>query len=97
ALRVAAGRRRDCTDASRSSYFEKVWGALGLFVYFAAELVKANITMAYWTLSPIGKLRPAILAVPLEEGMTDAEITILASLITLTPGTLSLDVSTDRT
>ncbi len=37
----------------------------------------------------------AIVAIPLD-AKTDREITLLANLITLTPGTLSLDVSEDR-
>ena len=36
-----------------------------------------------------------MVAIPLD-AETDAEITLLANLITLTPGTLSLDVSDDR-
>ena len=40
-------------------------------------------------------LRPGIVAFPLT-ATSDAEITLLANLITLTPGTLSLDVSDDR-
>jgi multicomponent Na+:H+ antiporter subunit E len=40
-------------------------------------------------------MRPGIIAIPLD-ARTDLEITLLANLITLTPGTLSLDVSADR-
>jgi multicomponent Na+:H+ antiporter subunit E len=40
-------------------------------------------------------LRPAFVAFPLT-ATRDAEITLLANLITLTPGTLSVDVSEDR-
>jgi multicomponent Na+:H+ antiporter subunit E len=40
-------------------------------------------------------LRPGIIAFPLTV-TRDAEITVLANLITLTPGTLSVDVSEDR-
>ena len=39
--------------------------------------------------------RSGIIGVPLD-APTDLEITTLANLISLTPGTLSLDVSTDR-
>jgi multicomponent Na+:H+ antiporter subunit E len=40
-------------------------------------------------------MRPAVLGIPLDlEG--DLEITFFANIITLTPGTLSLDVSSDR-
>ena len=40
-------------------------------------------------------MRPGIVAIPLE-ARTDDEITLLANVISLTPGTLSLDVSDDR-
>ena len=39
--------------------------------------------------------RPGIIAVPLD-AKTDVEITLLANLVSLTPGTISLDVSDDR-
>ena len=38
---------------------------------------------------------PGVIAVPLD-AKTDAEITLLANLITLTPGSVSLDLSPDR-
>ncbi len=41
-------------------------------------------------------MRPGAVAIPLD-AKTDTEITVLANLLTLTPGTLSLDVSEDRT
>jgi multicomponent Na+:H+ antiporter subunit E len=40
-------------------------------------------------------MKPGIVEVPLE-AKTSLEITLLANLISLTPGTLSLDVSDDR-
>jgi len=40
-------------------------------------------------------MRPGIVAVPLE-ARSDIEITLFANLLTLTPGTLSLDVSSDK-
>ena len=43
----------------------------------------------------MSSLSPGIVAVPLDL-TSDAGITVLANLITLTPGTLSLDVSPDR-
>ena len=41
------------------------------------------------------RLKPGIFAYPLKVDR-DFEITLLANLITLTPGTLSVDVSADR-
>lgn len=66
-----------------------------LAVYFLRELIMANLTMAYYVLSPLDRIRPAIVGVPLSP-MTDTELSLLANLITLTPGTLSVDVSPDK-
>lgn len=65
-----------------------------LFIY---ELMVSAIRVAIVVLTPNlrAALRPAIVAVPLTV-KSDAEITLLANLITLTPGTLSIDVSEDR-
>lgn len=63
--------------------------------FFLYELVLANLRLAYDSLRPTRQLRPGIIAVPLDLE-TDWEITVLSNLITLTPGTLSLDVSPDR-
>ena len=80
----------------RGSYYHKVGRTAYFCFYVIVELVIANVKMAYYTLSPLRKLKPGVLAVPLVEDLTDTELTILANLITLTPGTLSLDVSADR-
>jgi len=67
-----------------------------LLIYFLKELIIANVTMAYYVLSPLDRVRPAIVGVPIAPNMTDTEISLLANLITLTPGTLSVDVSPDK-
>lgn len=66
-----------------------------LLSYFLRELLIANILMAYYVLSPLSRIRPAIVDVPLAP-MSDAELALLANLITLTPGTLSVDVAPDK-
>lgn len=76
-------------------YFVKVPRVLGLLAFFTWEVIVANIRVAISVLSPLRRLRPGIVAIPLDV-RTDAEITLLANLITLTPGTMSLDISTDR-
>ena len=48
-----------------------------------------------YIITPKHRMKPSIIAVPLS-AEKDFEITILANLITLTPGTLSLDVSSDK-
>ena len=74
---------------------EKVPKALGLLLYFLKEILLSNAAVARSLLSPVSSLTPGIVAVPLDL-KSDAGITVLANLITLTPGTLSLDVSPDR-
>ncbi|HSI91657.1 MAG TPA: Na+/H+ antiporter subunit E [Adhaeribacter sp.] len=77
------------------NYFRKLPKAVAFFFFFLKELIKANLKIAYDIVTPNYQLRPAIIALPLTV-QTDREITLLAILITLTPGTLSLDVSEDK-
>ena len=76
-------------------YFRRVFKAIALFAYFVTELVRSSFRVAYDVLTPTINARPGIVAVPLD-ARTDAEITLLANLIGLTPGSLGLDVSSDR-
>jgi multicomponent Na+:H+ antiporter subunit E len=76
-------------------YFLKVKQIFNLGAVFAWELLLANLRIAYEVITPTHYMKPGVVAIPLDV-TTDAEITLLANLITLTPGTLSLDVSQDR-
>lgn len=78
-----------------SGYIRKVPRVIRFLFFFIKELVRSNFRVAYDVLTPTDYMRPGVIAVPLE-AHTDGEITLLANLISLTPGTLSLDVSTDR-
>jgi len=78
-----------------SQYFRRIPLILGLLGHFLVDLLQANIRMASIILSPRMKLRPAVIAVPLSL-KSEAAIILLANLMTLTPGTLTLDISTDR-
>jgi multicomponent Na+:H+ antiporter subunit E len=76
-------------------YLSRVYKVAGFALFYLRELVLANLKVAYDVLTPGYHMRPAVIAIPLD-AKTDAEIALLANLITLTPGTLSLDVSSDR-
>lgn len=77
-------------------YFRRLTATVRFVAYVVWELVLANLKVARTVLfTPASALRPGIVAVPLDL-RTDVQITTLANLITLTPGTLSLDVSDDR-
>lgn len=77
--------------------FRRLRRIVSLALLFLYELGASAVRVAVVVLSPDLKaaLRPAIVAFPLSV-KSDAEITLLANLITLTPGTLSVDVSDDR-
>jgi multicomponent Na+:H+ antiporter subunit E len=79
-----------------TDYFSKVPRAFSFAAFFLWELVLSNLRVAWDVVTPRAYRRPGVVAVPLDAA-TDLEITLLANLVTLTPGTLSLDVSEDRT
>jgi multicomponent Na+:H+ antiporter subunit E len=67
----------------------------GFLLYFLGQLALANVRVVRALIAPLTRLRPAIVAVPLAVDR-EAEIALLANLLTLTPGTLSLELSEDR-
>lgn len=69
--------------------------AIGLAGFFVWELILASVRVAYDVVTPTHHMAPAVVGIPLD-ARTDIEITTLATLVSLTPGTLSLDVSDDR-
>ena len=78
-----------------SRYVGKVRLALGLGLFFLWELVYANLRLARDVITPRFTMRPGIIALPLDAS-SDAEILMLATFINLTPGSVALDVSADR-
>lgn len=76
-------------------YFNRLPRVIAFLFFFLYELLKANLEVAYDVITPKFYMKPGIIRIPLE-AKTNLEITLLANLITLTPGTLSLDVSDDR-
>jgi len=83
------------TGENKTNYFLKVKQVVSFILLFLKEMTVSSIRVAHDVLTPKSYARPGIVAVPLE-ARTDAEIALLANVITLTPGTLSLDVSADR-
>lgn len=77
------------------TYFKKVPQVVSFVLFFFGELVHSNLRVARDVVSLKRNSRPGIVAVPLDL-KTDLEITLLAGLIALTPGTIALDVSSDR-
>ena len=76
-------------------YFSRLRRVTSLFLLFFYELIQSAVRVAILVIQPDMKLKPGIIAYDLKVDR-DLEITLLANLITLTPGTLSVDVSADR-
>lgn len=76
-------------------YLLRVTAVINLLYIFTRELILSNISVLKAVLRPKLNIQPGIFAFPtvLEK---DWEITTLANLITLTPGTLVVDVSPDN-
>lgn len=67
--------------------------ALVFLAHFAYKLVEANLIVAWEVITPNNEsINEGIVAVPVT-GASDAVITIVANAISLTPGTLTIEVS----
>ncbi len=78
-----------------SRYCRRLFRLVRLGVYFLWDLLASSLQVAWDVLTPTHRSRPGIVAVPID-AVSDLEITTLANLVSLTPGTLSLDLSDDR-
>jgi multicomponent Na+:H+ antiporter subunit E len=78
-----------------TTFFRKLPLALWFSLLFLWEVFKANLRVAWDVVTPQKFRKLGIIAIPLDVS-TDIEIALLANLITLTPGSLCLDVSPDR-
>ncbi len=78
-----------------TTYFKRVFRVGRLIVLFIYELIASSVRVVWDIVTPTHLSRPGIIAVPLD-AKSDGEILLTANLISLTPGTLSLDVSPDR-
>lgn len=61
---------------------------------FLRQLIIANAIVAWEVMTPGLRLRPGIVRVPISCA-TDLQIMLLANTLTMTPGTLSLEVDRD--
>ncbi len=80
----------------QSNYTRRVWKGITLILFFLKELVMSSIRVAMDVMRP-GAFRMQSGVVDISLDVTsDLEITLLANMISLTPGTLSIEVSDDR-
>ena len=78
-----------------SSLSKRIICTILFIFFFIKELLVSSVRVAIDVMRPSLKFVPGVIAFPLC-AKSDLEITLLANVISLTPGTLSLDVSSDR-
>ena len=75
-------------------YPSRLWRLISFAAYFVKILIIANWQVAKLVLSPSMPIHPRIVRYDVN-GLTPTQITTLAGAITLTPGTLAADLSSD--
>ncbi|ETX10541.1 cation:proton antiporter [Marinomonas ushuaiensis DSM 15871] len=73
----------------------KPWLAIRYVLMVMKDILTANVEVALLIIGPIKKLNPGFVAVPINID-SDLGITLLASTVSLTPGTVSAEVSKDK-
>ncbi|GGY46896.1 hypothetical protein GCM10011297_19760 [Bacterioplanes sanyensis] len=76
-------------------YPKRLPRAIRFVLFFIKELVIANWRVATDIVTPIWYMHPGVIAMPLT-AKTEFEIALVANIISLTPGTLSMEVSEDK-
>ncbi|MDY9927673.1 Na+/H+ antiporter subunit E [Methanosarcina sp.] len=88
--------RMDEVVVPTGNWVAKIPKKIKYFYVLIKEIIKANIVVAKIVLSPKIDIKPGIIAVPIR-AKTNIGITGIANTITLTPGTLTVDISDDKT
>lgn len=73
----------------------RLFAAVALAFFFLRDLTVSSVAVARAVLAPRITVRPRFVTVPIA-ARSDAGVTLVANYITLTPGTLTVDVSPDR-
>lgn len=76
-------------------YLRRIVAFVKLAVVFALEVVRSGIRVSYLLLHPNLPVSPGLVAVPLDV-TSDEAITVFAGMITMAPGSISVELSDDR-
>ena len=80
---------------NRKFHLKRVWYTIEYLIKFIWELIKANFHVAYIVIHPLLPIKPGIVKVRTKL-KRDSALTMLANSITLTPGTLTVDVDVEN-
>lgn len=79
----------------KAGYDARLWYQITLIVVFFVELIQSSLRVAAEAFTPGYSMNAGIIKVPLDV-KSDLAITLFSNLISLTPGTLTLDVGADK-
>lgn len=71
-------------------YGRRIFRALFFVLYVLYQIIKSTVIVSAAVLQPNGRVKPGIVAIPLDT-TSHTEIILLATVITLTPGTISVE------
>ena len=74
---------------------KKIYFILEFIVFYLVKLTQSNLFIAYDILTPKMHTKPAFMEVPVKV-KTNAGLLLFSNLLSMTPGTLSIDISKDR-
>ena len=73
----------------------RLWSAFRFSKFYLWELLLSNLRVAHDIVTPRDRFKPGIIAIRLPE-LSDTQLIALTNLVTMTPGTICLDVTDDR-
>ena len=74
---------------------KRLFDFLGFLGFYIMEVVRSNLRVAHDVLTLQHHMKPGIIAVNVAD-LSDRQTLLLANFVTMTPGTLCLHVSPDR-
>jgi multicomponent Na+:H+ antiporter subunit E len=76
-------------------FFVRIYRLIVFVFFYMIELVRSSIYVAYDIITPTDHMKPGIVEVPVDL-KTDTAIIAFANLISMTPGSLTMDMSPDK-
>ncbi len=73
----------------------KIFYTLEFIFFYLYKLTEANLYIAWDILTPKMRMRPAFLDIPVEL-KSNLGLLLFSNLVSMTPGSLSIDLSPDR-
>ncbi len=76
-------------------FFVRLFRLIAFIIYYLKELVLSSLYVAYDIMTPKDLMRPGFVEVPIDL-KSETAIIALANLISMTPGSLTVDMTPDK-